>query len=232
MCHSTLKLMSNSYLPLLLAKMLLAAMCMMITPFSFGEVSSSVSLVSRYVFRGVVQADEKPAMQMGLDGVLGKGIYTGIWASRVETQEQGNVELNGYLGIQHQVNEVIVDLGYLRYRYQKVPSNPNAREVYLKAHWQRYSALFYHDMGGPRSNYLQMSADYPLPYDLGLHLSVGRQSYGGDAGISSYSNGLVMVSYPLRDSLWTGGMWSQTWGGELGKMGEAQGVLFIRVSLP
>lgn len=227
MSHSTLRILLAA-----LSKTLVASACLLSTPSALAEVSASVSLVSRYLFRGVAQADDKPALQMGLDGHLAKGIYTGLWASRVETQEKGNVEVNGYLGLQHRVNEVTFDMGYLHYGYHHVDRNHDAKELFLKAHWERYSFHYYHDMDGPRSNYLQLTADYPLPYELGLHVAVGKQGFRSTAANEGYSHGLLMVSYPLLESLWTGFMWSDTWGSELGELGKAQGVLFLRVSLP
>src|SRR5262245_8792596 len=54
-----------------------------------GKFSANVALTSEYVFRGISQTDDSPAIQGGFDwsleklGSLPLGLYAGIWGSNV-----------------------------------------------------------------------------------------------------------------------------------------------------
>ena len=51
------------------------------SPHSF---SANVMLTSDYVYRGISQTDEDPALQGGFDYSHASGLYLGVWASNVE----------------------------------------------------------------------------------------------------------------------------------------------------
>ena len=89
--------------------------------------SFNIGLASDYVFRGVSQNREKPAVQGGID--LGYGIaYFGLWASNINfgnndvacgpaTQKQVTTELDIYGGIKPVVGPATFDLGVIYYAY-------------------------------------------------------------------------------------------------------------------
>ena len=47
------------------------------------EVSGSVAVVSDYLFRGVTQTSEKPALQGGITWTHDSGFYVGGWGSSI-----------------------------------------------------------------------------------------------------------------------------------------------------
>jgi uncharacterized protein (TIGR02001 family) len=92
--------------------------------------SFNIGLASDYVFRGVSQNRENPAVQGGID--LGYGIaYFGLWASNIDfgnndlafpnpgsaSQKQVSTEIDIYGGIKPVVGPATFDLGVIYYAY-------------------------------------------------------------------------------------------------------------------
>ncbi|MET0181674.1 MAG: TorF family putative porin [Caulobacterales bacterium] len=85
--------------------------------------SGNVALTSNYVFRGVSQSDNGPAVQGGFD--VSSGIfYAGTWASSVDFGwdsgtgfDDGGVELDLYAGLKPTLGPVAFDIGVLGYFY-------------------------------------------------------------------------------------------------------------------
>ena len=81
-----------------------------------------------YVFRGVSQSAEKPAVQGGVD-VTYKQFYAGIWISNVDFTGSvpgpgvGVVEIDYYAGIKFPVWKIDVDLGGIYYTYPGANDN-------------------------------------------------------------------------------------------------------------
>lgn len=86
--------------------------------------SGNVSLTSDYVFRGVSQANQKPALQGGAEYAHDSGFYIGTWGSSISwlSDTPGDIssslELDGYLGYRGKANDVFsYDVGVLAYGY-------------------------------------------------------------------------------------------------------------------
>jgi uncharacterized protein (TIGR02001 family) len=85
------------------------------------SVSFNVGLTSDYVFRGVSQTDESPALQGGVD--VSSGIlYGGLWASNVDFYDSTDVEIDAYVGVKPTAGAVSFDFGALYYGYINAPS--------------------------------------------------------------------------------------------------------------
>lgn len=84
------------------------------SPFSW-----SMDLTSDYVFRGVSQTDEEPALQLGADLGFESGIYVGVWASNVDFGSGSpDIEIDTYVGWNTDLNESFnLDLMVNRYNY-------------------------------------------------------------------------------------------------------------------
>ena len=52
--------------------------------------TSNIGLYSQYVFRGISQTDEKPAVQGGFDLGHKSGFYVGTWASNISWISDAN----------------------------------------------------------------------------------------------------------------------------------------------
>lgn len=81
------------------------------------SISGNVALTTDYVFRGVSQSDEGPAVQGGLDLSAGN-FYLGTWASSINFGTGGsNMELDVYGGYKFAVGSLTLDVGALTYLY-------------------------------------------------------------------------------------------------------------------
>ncbi|MEE8055529.1 MAG: TorF family putative porin [Gammaproteobacteria bacterium] len=98
------------------------------------SVSANVAIVTDYVFRGISQTNEDPAIQGGFDYGFDfsepAAFYAGVWASNVEFNEnagvaipfnEATIEIDFYGGFNGQIMGADWDVGGLYYFY---PSSP------------------------------------------------------------------------------------------------------------
>jgi len=98
--------------------------------------SANVALTTEYVFRGISQTKEGPAIQGGYDLTCGI-FYAGVWASNLDWGGTGlfgipgnsvaNIEMDWYLGIKPVTGHITWDLGVIYYSY------PNSAKLGLDA---------------------------------------------------------------------------------------------------
>lgn len=87
-------------------------------------LSANVALASQYVFRGVSQTGEEPAIQGGFDATCGI-FYAGVWASSLDWgpdngpagSTSAHLEIDVYAGIKPKTGPVTWDLGVIYYAY-------------------------------------------------------------------------------------------------------------------
>lgn len=80
------------------------------------EVSASVSLTTDYVFRGLSQTDNGPAVQGSFDW-SNDMVYAGAWASSLDFGFKAPMELDLYAGITPTTGPVSWDLSVVGYFY-------------------------------------------------------------------------------------------------------------------
>jgi uncharacterized protein (TIGR02001 family) len=91
-------------------------------------LSANVGITSDYVFRGISQTDESPAIQGGFDATCGI-FYAGTWASSLDFggdaagNDIANMEWDFYAGIKPKTGPITWDLGVIYYAY------PNANDA-------------------------------------------------------------------------------------------------------
>jgi uncharacterized protein (TIGR02001 family) len=107
--------------------------------------TGSISLTSDYLFRGVSQTNQEPALQGGIEYSHDSGFYVGAWGSNIswlsDTVVVGDdisssLELDAYLGYRGKAGEIFsYDVGVLTYYYPgDYPggfNSPNTTEIYL-----------------------------------------------------------------------------------------------------
>jgi uncharacterized protein (TIGR02001 family) len=99
------------------------------------EISYNVGLFSQYIWRGLSQTDNKPALQGGVDFTHDSGFYLGAWASNVSWprdkwgesaaagdtyyESGGSLEIDLYGGYKTEIAKsgVTLDVGALTYYY-------------------------------------------------------------------------------------------------------------------
>ena len=82
------------------------------------EFESNVAIANDYVWRGMTQASEEPAISGGFDIAGESGLYFGTWASNVEFGDGAALELDWYAGYANELeNGLSYDIGYLAFTY-------------------------------------------------------------------------------------------------------------------
>ena len=88
-----------------------------------GSVSATVTAASDYLFRGITQTDNIPAVQgsfdYSLDLTKGIGIYAGVWGSNINFKDGGDaqIEVDTYFGLQGSINKFSWKFGGIYYGY-------------------------------------------------------------------------------------------------------------------
>ena len=193
MTHRSIAAVSSIAIALLLA---LAPVCD-----AHAGTTGSVTLTSDYLFRGVSQNNQDPALQAGLEYAADSGFYAGTWGSNISWLSDlsaagipvsSSLELDLYGGYRGKFSDkVAYDVGALYYWYPgDYPSgfnSPNTGELYAGitvgpfAHTTfgaKYSYavtdLFgYTDSDG--SGYLDLNANWEFVPTWTLNLHGGKQ---------------------------------------------------------
>lgn len=88
--------------------------------------SANVGLTTDYVFRGISQTDENPALQASVELSHASGFYLGIWGSNVDFNDgdEAEVEIDYYAGFASELtDELSWDAGVLYYSYPGASSD-------------------------------------------------------------------------------------------------------------
>lgn len=80
------------------------------------DVSFNAAVTSDYVYRGVSQTDEEPALQGGVDLTIGS-FYAGAWASNVDFGDNTDAEIDVYGGFRTEALGFAWDTGVIFYTY-------------------------------------------------------------------------------------------------------------------
>lgn len=150
--------------------------------------SGNVAITSNYIFRGVSQTDNAPAIQGGFDMEHSSGFYAGIWGSNVDSGffSGAEAEFDLYVGFSGEfANKIGYDIGYLGYQYPDTDFNDNnTEEAYGSLSYDFGPAavtagLKYSDdwFGTDEATYAHLGVDVPLPRDFSLGLHYGSSDF-------------------------------------------------------
>lgn len=172
-----------------------------------GPFSANVALTTDYVFRGISQSDEGPAVQGGFDYAHDSGIYLGVWGSSIDLP-QAETEIDFYGGINGAIDKFTWDVGGIYYYYPGDNSDYDFWEAALSIGYDfdlfaislglNYSPEFFADSG--KAFYYAAYLDIPLPHDFSLSGHVGRQTIDNRIafGSPSYTDWAVGLGYTLE----------------------------------
>ena len=143
------------------------------------SLSANVAMTTNYMFRGVSQTDNGPAIQGGFDyEYTPYGLYAGVWGSNVSSEGYAgaSMELDLYVGWKPTWDKLSFDIGYLRYQYPTTDysdNNTNEYKLGLSYETEYFTPGFtvsYRDdwYGTGDSWYYDLSVDIPLPYEFTL----------------------------------------------------------------
>lgn len=171
------------------------------------EVAFNIGAVSDYVFRGVSQTGEDPAVQGGVDANWGS-FYAGAWASTVDFDEGTDAEVDVYGGYRTEAAGYALDFGVLGYFYVNAPSGADYNFVEFKAAASRAigpatlgAAVYYSpDFFGAddAATYLEANGAYALADKWTVSGAVGHQWLDVSDDYTTWNLGLA---YALTDYL-------------------------------
>jgi len=175
--------------------------------------TANVGLFTQYVFRGLTQTNEKPALQGGFDVSHESGLYAGVWGSNISwisdatPGASASLEADLYGGYKLAVTDTITtDIGFLHYAYPGTmpagTTSANTNEVYVGVDAKWISLRYSYSLGdtfGAANTRGTSYTDLTLSHDLFAGLSgvahIGRQAYSGsNSGNLSYTDWKLGVS--------------------------------------
>ena len=158
------------------------------------EVTGSVTVVSDYLFRGITQTDQKPALQGGVTWTHDSGFYAGAWGSSIswlsdaDPDVSSQVELDGFVGYAGSFGEsgfgYDVGVNYYWYpgRYPAGFNSADTLELYAGLSYGIFSAKYYHattDLfgvpGSRGSGDLDVAANWEFTPGWTLNAGLGKQ---------------------------------------------------------
>lgn len=150
---------------------------------SFGSTSATVSLVSDYLFNGVSQTQEDPALQASFDWAGDSGMYAGVWGSNVDFGEGTDIEADGYIGYYTPLTDTVnLDVGVAQYTYHggDASSDYNYAEAYAKFNYGNTNLNFWYAWDyfgtGAGHSIVMLTHNFPIndafSIDIGVDYSV------------------------------------------------------------
>ncbi len=181
------------------------------------SVSATVSTVSNYIFRGLSQTNQQPALQAGLEYGGSGGWYVGAWGSNISWLADGStstdrisssLEVDAYAGFRQTLSHGIgVDMGVYTYyypgSYPRGFTRPNTTEGYIGVSaWGlslKYSRAFtnlFGFAGSKGSDYWDLAYSRALTDTWAATAHVGHQLVENNPG-ASYSDWNISISADL-----------------------------------
>jgi uncharacterized protein (TIGR02001 family) len=195
--------------------------------------TGNVGLYSQYVFRGISQTNEKPALQGGFDLGHKSGFYVGTWASNISWLSDGNpdvsapIEWDFYGGYKWSLPaDFVADFGVLYYWYPGTYptgyTKPNTTELYAALNWKmlqaKYSYSINNTFGIPDSDgsyYVEGNLNWDVVEKVNdvigkvtLIGHVGYQSFRGSQHDINTTHNNGDLSY----TDWKAGVATEIWG--------------------
>ena len=193
--------------------------------------TGNVGIFSQYVFRGIQQTNDKPALQGGFDLGHKSGFYVGTWLSNISWLSDGNpdvsasVEWDFYGGYKWAFAEDwTLDGGVLYYYYPGTyPSDytkPNTTELYAALTWKWITGKYSYSaenktFGFPNSrgsDYWEVNATYDVVDKV--NDTIGKVTVFGHYGQQKFKNNGF---YDYSD--WKVGASTEVWGVTVGIYG-------------
>jgi len=165
------------------------------------EGSANVTLTSDYVFRGVSQTDEDPAIQGGFDLSHDSGFYIGAWASNVDFNEEdstdpaaddaADMELDLKVGYANDIGDISYDVSLLRYMYPGADADLEYNELMLALDYRGFTGTlgYSNDIFNSDETGLYYGLAYAYEFMEGFTVSAG-------AGYSDFDENVSGVGVP------------------------------------
>jgi len=203
--------------------------------------SWNAAITSDYLFRGVSQTDEGPALQLGVDFSFGSGFYIGAWASNVDFGSGGpDIELDTYIGWNHDLSDDWnLDLAINRYNYLGASSSFDDGDYNEFLAVLSYADTINLNFGytndvyglGEKAFYYGVDGSWEIGNGFSLGAGIGLSTFDSSTGIEDYTDWSLSVSRdfgPVNASL---GYYGTNSDGELnfGELAEDRFVLTFSI---
>lgn len=165
------------------------------------KFSANVLIATEYLYRGISQSNEDPALQGGFDYTYEPlGFYVGFWASSIEfnaqTTNTSSIETNFYGGVSGEFSiGANWDIGGLYYYYPDTNEDSGADYNFVEVYGNlgytfeapleptidvgfAYSPDFFGEDGD--GLYLHSKLSFTLPYNFGAYTLFAYQDVDGD----------------------------------------------------
>lgn len=177
--------------------------------------SGSMTFVSNYVFRGLSQSENLPAVQGSLYYTFPIGVYLNLWGSNVKFNDDSgaSVELDTIAGYRNTIGDNFsYDLSFARYNYPGA-SQINYNELIALANFYflQASYAYAYDYSGlhVKSNYFNGGINYTIPSeyffnipDVSIVALVGHDDFDSSA-VNSYSDYSIAISKKIKNYAFT-----------------------------
>ena len=156
-------------------------------------VSANMAMTSNYVWRGMSQTGNSPAIQGGVD-LDYQGVYVGVWGSNINFGDtKASLEADVYVGYANEIANFSYDVGYVQYIYPNATDEYNFGEAYAKLGYDfevvSVGAAYYlgvdtndaadvADDWEPE-NAWEVSASAPLPMEFSVDATYGDYDTSG-----------------------------------------------------
>jgi len=180
------------------------------------DLSLTVTAASDYLFNGVSQTDESPAIQGSIDWSHDSGWYAGSWASNVDFGDDTDAEVDYYAGFTREINDsVFYDVGLAHYSYVGGTncSDINYTEIYLALGYQstQIKAWYTNDYAGTDAGHyilalshsVEMNERISLTFQIDRSASLDDDKFVWDINDSSYIHVKVEAGYSWNDFAFT-----------------------------
>jgi uncharacterized protein (TIGR02001 family) len=187
------------------------------------NLTGSMMLASNYMFRGISQSANNPAVQGGITYAFPIGIYANLWGSNVDffapDGRRATVEFDTILGYRGGIGENFTyDLNLARYNYPRARSanynELNTLFLYkiIQLGWS-YSANYAGTHAS--SNYYSLNLIFGIPaeyffniQDVGFQTGIGHYNFAKAAG-NSYTDYNITLNKKITNiftviAQWTG----------------------------
>lgn len=169
-------------------------------PVSASSLTSTFTVASDYLFDGVSQTQNDPALQASLDWSHDSGFFLGTWASNVDFApgDPANVEIDLYGGYTAEYDSGWGWIaGIYRYTYTGAPSSYDYTEYSAGLTFPTTTTVQAwvtdDDALGGEAWRLKAKHSFALPNDFSLDLEATRTEYDGTL-LDDYTHGQIGVS--------------------------------------
>ncbi len=189
-------------------RLVLAAIVALSAPFASAQeadaegagLSWNAALTSEYVYRGVSQSDDHPALQLDATYGFANGLYVGAWGSTVDFGDSTDAEIDTFVGWNGDVADgVNLDVQLNRYNYVNQPSDVDYayNELIGKLTFQDQYGLtlgYTNDFlaQGENSTYLAVDGTWEVGHGVNVTAGAGYTRNSGD--LPSYADYSVGVN--------------------------------------